>query len=89
LLIRQAAHWVKPRPVLTTRLYFPDEPRNREDDFFHPERVMRVATSEEMLQVRSTWCWPCACGLRLRPPRPLTPAKSAIPGNGAPMVTRN
>ena len=39
-------------PVLTTQLYFPDEPRNREDDFFHPELVMRVATSEEVLQAR-------------------------------------
>jgi protocatechuate 3,4-dioxygenase beta subunit len=39
-------------PVLTTQLYFPDEPRNREDDFFHPELVMQVATSEEALRAR-------------------------------------
>jgi protocatechuate 3,4-dioxygenase beta subunit len=39
-------------PVLTTQLYFPDEPRNREDDFFHPELVMRVAPSDDALQAR-------------------------------------
>lgn len=39
-------------PVLTTQLYFPDEPRNREDDFFHPELVMRVAASDDALQAR-------------------------------------
>jgi protocatechuate 3,4-dioxygenase beta subunit len=39
-------------PVLTTQLYFPDEPRNREDDFFHPELVMRVVPSDDALQAR-------------------------------------
>jgi protocatechuate 3,4-dioxygenase beta subunit len=39
-------------PVLTTQLYFPDEPRNREDDFFHPELVMRMAASDDVLQAR-------------------------------------
>jgi protocatechuate 3,4-dioxygenase beta subunit len=39
-------------PVLTTQLYFPDEPRNREDDFFHPELVMQVAASDEALRAR-------------------------------------
>jgi protocatechuate 3,4-dioxygenase beta subunit len=39
-------------PVLTTQLYFPDEPRNREDDFFHPELVMQVATAEDTLRAR-------------------------------------
>ena len=31
------------QPVLTTQLYFPDEPRNRRDRIFHPELVLRVA----------------------------------------------
>jgi protocatechuate 3,4-dioxygenase beta subunit len=39
-------------PVLTTQLYFPDEPRNREDDFFHPELVMQVAPSDDALRAR-------------------------------------
>jgi protocatechuate 3,4-dioxygenase beta subunit len=39
-------------PVLTTQLYFPDEPRNREDDFFHPELVMQVAAADEALRAR-------------------------------------
>lgn len=30
------------RPVLTTQLYFPDEPRNRTDGIFHPALVMEV-----------------------------------------------
>jgi len=30
--------------VLTTQFYFPDEPQNRTDDFFHRELVMQVAT---------------------------------------------
>jgi protocatechuate 3,4-dioxygenase beta subunit len=38
--------------VLTTQLYFPDEPRNREDDFFHPELVMQVAASDDALRAR-------------------------------------
>jgi protocatechuate 3,4-dioxygenase beta subunit len=39
-------------PVLTTQLYFPDEPRNREDDFFHPELLMQVGTSDDVLLAR-------------------------------------
>jgi protocatechuate 3,4-dioxygenase beta subunit len=30
------------RPVLTTQLYFPDEPRNRQDGIFHADLVMDV-----------------------------------------------
>src|SRR5260370_37788085 len=39
-------------PVLTTQLYFPDEPRNREDDLFRPELVMQVAPSDDALRAR-------------------------------------
>jgi len=39
-------------PVLTTQLYFPDEPRNLADDFFHPELVMRVAAADDALRAR-------------------------------------
>jgi protocatechuate 3,4-dioxygenase beta subunit len=39
-------------PVLTTQLYFPDEPRNREDDLFRPELVMQVAASDDALRAR-------------------------------------
>jgi protocatechuate 3,4-dioxygenase beta subunit len=39
-------------PVLTTQLYFPDEPRNLEDDFFRPELVMQVAASDDALRAR-------------------------------------
>ena len=39
-------------PVLTTQLYFPGEPRNREDDFFHPELVMQVAAADDALRAR-------------------------------------
>ena len=30
-------------PLLTTQLYFPDEPQNRRDSLFHNELLMRVA----------------------------------------------
>jgi protocatechuate 3,4-dioxygenase beta subunit len=40
------------RPVLTTQLYFPDEPRNRRDYFFHRELVMQVAPSDDVLRAR-------------------------------------
>ena len=30
------------QPVLTTQLYFPDEPGNRSDGIFRPELVMSV-----------------------------------------------
>jgi protocatechuate 3,4-dioxygenase beta subunit len=39
-------------PVLTTQLYFPDEPRNREDDFFRPELLMQVTTSDDAMKAR-------------------------------------
>jgi protocatechuate 3,4-dioxygenase beta subunit len=39
-------------PVLTTQLYFPDEPRNQEDDLFRPELLMQVATSDDALLAR-------------------------------------
>ena len=31
--------------LLTTQLYFPNEPRNARDDFFSPELLMRIAES--------------------------------------------
>jgi protocatechuate 3,4-dioxygenase beta subunit len=34
------------RPVLTTQLYFPDEPLNRRDGLFRRELLMRVAQGE-------------------------------------------
>jgi protocatechuate 3,4-dioxygenase beta subunit len=40
------------RPVLTTQLYFPDEPRNRRDEFFHDELVMKVAAADDALRAR-------------------------------------
>ena len=38
--------------LLTTQFYFPGEPRNASDDFFHPELVMQVATAENGLRAR-------------------------------------
>jgi len=35
------------QPVLTTQLYFPDEPRNSEDGIFHPALVMDVQQAGE------------------------------------------
>ena len=40
------------RPVLTTQLYFPDEPKNQRDSLFKPELVMRVARSGELMRAR-------------------------------------
>jgi protocatechuate 3,4-dioxygenase beta subunit len=40
------------RPVLTTQLYFPDEPGNARDSLFRPELVMRVAQSGDGLAGR-------------------------------------
>jgi protocatechuate 3,4-dioxygenase beta subunit len=40
------------RPVLTTQFYFPDEPKNRTDEFFHRELVMQVAATDDALQAR-------------------------------------
>ena len=40
------------RPVLTTQLYFPDEPLNRKDDLFRRELAMRMARTEDRLAGR-------------------------------------
>jgi len=40
------------RPVLTTQFYFPDEPQNRADEFFHRELVMQVAVADDALRAR-------------------------------------
>jgi protocatechuate 3,4-dioxygenase beta subunit len=37
------------RPVLTTQLYFPDEPANRRDGMFRRELLMRMAQAESGL----------------------------------------
>lgn len=39
-------------PTLTTQFYFPDEPRNKEDDLFRPELVMQVATADDVMHAR-------------------------------------
>jgi protocatechuate 3,4-dioxygenase beta subunit len=39
-------------PVLTTQFYFPDEPRNQEDDLFHPELVLQVTAADDVLKAR-------------------------------------
>jgi protocatechuate 3,4-dioxygenase beta subunit len=40
------------RPVLTTQLYFPDEPMNRRDGLFRRELVMRMAEAGDGLSAR-------------------------------------
>jgi protocatechuate 3,4-dioxygenase beta subunit len=40
------------RQLLTTQLYFPNEPLNRRDDFFHPELLMRIADAGEAMSAR-------------------------------------
>jgi protocatechuate 3,4-dioxygenase beta subunit len=40
------------RPVLTTQLYFPDEPGNARDPLFRRELVMRVTRSGDAPQGR-------------------------------------
>ncbi len=40
------------RQLLTTQLYFPDEPMNRRDDFFRRELLMRVADAGEAMSAR-------------------------------------
>jgi protocatechuate 3,4-dioxygenase beta subunit len=40
------------RPVLTTQLYFPDEPENRRDGLFRRELLMRVAQGEGGIAAR-------------------------------------
>ena len=39
-------------PDLTTQFYFPDEPRNGEDDLFRPELLMQVVPSDDALLAR-------------------------------------
>jgi len=38
--------------LLTTQFYFPDEPYNAKDEYFHPELVMQVETTDDALQAR-------------------------------------
>ena len=40
------------RPILTTQLYFPNEPLNLRDGSFHPELLMRMADAGEGLAAR-------------------------------------
>ncbi len=40
------------QPILTTQLYFPDEPQNRRDGLFRRELLMHVAKSEGGLSAR-------------------------------------
>jgi protocatechuate 3,4-dioxygenase beta subunit len=40
------------RPILTTQLYFPDEPSNRRDGLFRRELVMRMAEAGDGLSAR-------------------------------------
>jgi protocatechuate 3,4-dioxygenase beta subunit len=40
------------RPVLTTQLYFPDQPRNARDFLFRPELLMRVGEEGDELRGR-------------------------------------
>jgi protocatechuate 3,4-dioxygenase beta subunit len=40
------------RPILTTQLYFPDEPANRRDGLFRRELVMRMAEAGDGLSAR-------------------------------------
>jgi protocatechuate 3,4-dioxygenase beta subunit len=40
------------RHLLTTQFYFPDEPYNAKDEYFHPELVMQVETTDDALQAR-------------------------------------
>lgn len=40
------------RPVLTTQLYFPDEPGNARDAIFRPELLMRIARAGDARQGR-------------------------------------
>jgi protocatechuate 3,4-dioxygenase beta subunit len=39
-------------PVLTTQFYFPDEPRNLEDDLFRPALLLQIAPSDDALLAR-------------------------------------
>jgi protocatechuate 3,4-dioxygenase beta subunit len=44
------------RPVLTTQLYFPNEPKNLRDPLFRPELLMRVARRPDNARA-SISCW--------------------------------
>jgi protocatechuate 3,4-dioxygenase beta subunit len=44
--------FVPSRPVLTTQLYFPDEPMNRRDGLFRRELLMRMAAAQDGLAAR-------------------------------------
>jgi protocatechuate 3,4-dioxygenase beta subunit len=48
---------VQPRgaPILTTQLYFPDEPLNRRDGLFSPALLMRVAQAQDEVQAHFTF----------------------------------
>jgi protocatechuate 3,4-dioxygenase beta subunit len=35
------------KPILTTQVYFPDEPRNARDGIFHEDLVMKSAASRD------------------------------------------
>jgi protocatechuate 3,4-dioxygenase beta subunit len=40
------------RPVLTTQLYFPDEPGNRRDSLFRPELLVKLARAGDLVRAR-------------------------------------
>jgi protocatechuate 3,4-dioxygenase beta subunit len=40
------------QPVLTTQLYFPDQPQNARDPLFRPELLMRLSKGGDALQGR-------------------------------------
>ncbi len=40
------------QPVLTTQLYFPDQPQNARDALFRPELLLRVTKGGEAVQGR-------------------------------------
>jgi hypothetical protein len=69
-------------PVLTTQLYFPNEPRNRKDDLFRLELTMQVGASDDALRARFDLMlamrqpnWPCIC----RRPNPRATSLLVVP----------
>ena len=40
------------RPVLTTQLYFADEPKNARDPLFRPELLMRIVKAPDLVRAR-------------------------------------
>lgn len=46
------------QPILTTQLYFPDEPKNRRDGIFSPELVMTTQPGENQLHAGFTFVLP-------------------------------